>query len=121
MQSCRIGELVFYWFIGIFSHRGKNSCLSLSNWKMFFKKVSSYPCRHSLVENILFSFQSRRDTFFLFLKILFSINFGFHIASFGISRVHVHKQEDFLFHARQTDLLKCNGSLLGGTRDGFGF
>lgn len=88
---------------------------------MFFKTFSLYPCRHSLVENILFSSQSRQDTFLFFLKFFFSINFGFHIASFGISHVHVHKQEDYLFHTYQTDLLKCSGSLLGGTRDGFEF
>lgn len=81
---------------------------------MFFKKVSLYLCRRSLVESILFCFQ-------VVLVFFFCINFVFHIVSFGISRVHVDKQEDCLFHACQTDLLKCNGSLLGGTRDGFGF
>lgn len=80
---------------------------------MFFKKVSLYLCRRSLVESILFCFQVG---FFFFC-----INFVFLIASFGISCVHVDKQEDCLFHACQTDLLKCNGSLLGGTKDGFGF
>lgn len=88
---------------------------------MFFKKISLYPCRHSWVENILFSFQSRQVTSFSFFNFFLRINFGFHIASFGMSHVHVHKQKDCLFHACQTDLLKCNGSFLGGTKDGFGF
>lgn len=96
-----------------FPHRGKNKCLWVAG-KCFSTRS---PCRHYLIENILFIFQSREDIYFFFK----SIYFGFHIASLGISSVHLHNQEDCLFCVCQPDMLKCiwcNGCLLIGTRDG---
>lgn len=68
---------------------------------MFFKKISLYPCRHSWVKNILFSFQSRQVT--TFLKFFLNTNFGFHIASLAFHMsMYISRKTVYSMHVRQT-------------------
>lgn len=82
---------------------------------MFFKKVSCIFVDILWLKAFYFIFRVGKIPFFFVLILVFTLlPLAFHVS-------HVDKQEDCLFSACQTDLLKCKSSLLGGTRDGFGF